>query len=489
VRALVFCWITTARVTGMPRSSLLVAALSFLAACTPTPAPNVLLIVIDTLRADHVGWSGERRQLTPFLDALAQSGHTFTNAYAQSSWTAPSMASLFTSRYPSQHGVRTGRSVLVDAEVTLAEVLKHHGYTTGAFGANRVLRADLGWQQGFDAYQILGGTPPQKPEGAGATVTLYKERGERLNAESLAWLDALRANGQPASPVLLYLQYMEPHIPYTAPADIVDRLMHQHENPERERQTYADMLFGHPGLWNKPTTEALQVINDLYAAEVISVDARLRELFAALEQRGFLSNAIVIITADHGDEHMEHGRIGHGTTLYNEVLKVPLLVRFPLQRGGSTVPDVVSLIDVAPTVLDAAGIPPPPSFEGQSLRRYADDGILARLRRLVGGDRTSPRVYSQLLEPPIGWHWPKRHDEAIVVGMHKLLLGDAGTESYDLSTDPTEQHPNGLAQSDQQALRHALEDLRGRAQRARSERIDRLDENVQHDMRALGYGD
>ena len=470
------------------RVGVVLAGICVLAACTHRSPPNILFIVIDTLRADRVGWYLGDRRLTEFLDSVGARSTVFWNAYAQSSFTPPSMASLFTSRYPSQHGVRTGRSVLSPAERTLAEELKEGGYVTGGFVANPVLSATLGYQQGLDTYQVLEG-PDTGPHPRGSFAR--KARADDVNRAGLTWLGTLTGS----APVFLYLHYMEPHLPYTPPRNILDRIMRRRGKQQEESQTYARMLFFEPKLWTHPDQEALCVIQDLYDAEVVSVDAALQDLFAELERRGFLWNTIVVVTADHGDEHLDHGRIGHGTTLYNEVTHVPLLLHAPGQRSRVDVRDVVSLIDVAPTVLQLAGLRAPDSFEGHCLVSPTSSVNLLRsmasyLSRLLG-TRSQSRAYSQLLEPPLGMASSQRlHSAAVVVGSRKLVVGMGGTESYDLGTDPAEQHPNAIPAPDQQVLAQALKELSAHAQRAsRREQVQALDERAKEQMRALGYGD
>ena len=470
---------------------LLVVGVSLLAAaCTrQPPPPNILFILIDTLRADRLGWYGGGRDLTPFLDTVGDRSTVFWNAYAQSSFTPPSMASLFTSRYPSQHGVRNGNSVLSSLEQTLAETLKAAGYVTGGFIANPVLKASLGYDQGLDAYQVL-----EPPESVPQPRALFaKPRAEEVNQAALAWLDAQTAR---AAPVFLYAHYMETHVPYTPPRAFIDRIMGRRGDMRQEWQTYERMLLKEPRLWTHPDADALRVIQDLYDAEVVSIDARLRDLFAELERVGFLRNAIVVITADHGDEHMEHGQIGHGTTLYNEVTHVPLLLQAPGQAERIDVHDNVTLIDVAPTVLELAGLRSPDSFEGNTLSPPASLSLtkrLARPLRGVLGPSAPSRAYSQLLDPPFGFAKSQQlHSEAIVLGSEKLIVSRGGDETYayDLKTDPGELQPNTLPADDQKTLTRALADASGGARRsAREEQVQELDENAKEQMRALGYGD
>lgn len=464
----------------------------FLAGCASGPPPNVVVVVIDTLRADRVGWYRGGRELTPFLDRLAERGTVFWSAYAQSSWTCPSVASLLTSRYQSQHNVVAHASVLAAEEITLAETLKAHGYATGAFIANRVLSARLGYAQGFDEYRVF---PSDLSAGDAAEMAklMVKGEAEALNQAALAWIDSLRRPGEPPPPAFVYLQYMEPHWPYTAPMAIVEKMVARHDDPARRRQILDRVMLAQirptdPNPWTEPTADELVAIEDLYDAEVRHLDDRLAELFAELDRRGFLANAVVAITSDHGDEFEDHGGLGHGTTLYDELIRVPLLLVGPATSARVDVADVVSLVDLAPTILAQAGIAVPPSFAGVSLagttswpRRQLD-----RLWRVLGlGGRSA---YSQLLEP-LGKPLPKQQDEALVAGADKLIGFEDGTEVfYDLQADPGERHPVVPSAAVAADLRRTLERERRRASRdPAAAATQALDAETKERLRALGY--
>ena len=465
--------------------AVLVASLLSLGACTRTRPPDIVLILIDTLRADRVGWYGSQRGLTPFLDSLGSRGTVFWNAYAQSSWTSPSMATLFTSRFPSQHGVNNYQAVLAADETTLAERLQAHGYVRGAFVANRLLNERHGWTQGYDAYETL------PPELSGQPPSPFaKARADVVNAAGLAWLDTLALAAPARPPVFLYLHYMEPHVPYTPPEPIARQIMSRRGRVDEEWATFGRMLFTDTHLWTAPDAAAFDVIVDLYDAEVLSLDAQLRELFAGLAQRGLLANAIVIVAADHGEELQDHGRLGHGTTLYNEVIHVPLLVIGPGQTERRDVHRLVSLVDIVPTVLALAAVQVPADVEGASLevdvQPSALGAVMAYLRNLRSSTGVpSDAVFSQLVERAAE---PKRHDAAVVLGHEKLIAAGESLETYDLEADPAETHNDAVA--DRQALTDTFDAFtRLVQQRSRRERVDQLDQKTEDAMRALGYGD
>jgi arylsulfatase A-like enzyme len=464
------------------RARLLAVALALLGACARRPAPNVLLIVVDTLRADGVGWVSGKPDVTPFLDSLAERAFVFRNAYAASSWTDPSVASLLTSRYASQHGVSTLLAVLAERERTLAEVLRKHGWATGGFSANSLLAAELGYDQGFEHWDSF-------PPGKATASTEPKERADRLNAKALAWLDGV-GHGRP---VFLYLQYMEPHFPYDPPGEYRRKALAGTGDAAAAERTLADMM-AHAERWSlTDDPEAIRIARALYDGEVTSLDARLREMFDALRARGFLDDAIVVVTADHGEEFGDHGHNGHGRTLYQEVIHVPLLVLLPGQTRGARIDEVASLVDVAPTLLDLVGILRPATVEGRSLASLVRPPSL--FRRATGvvewlaGHRgpSMPAAYAQIVSDSSGG--PLDHHHATIVGSRKLIVHADGTlEAYDLAADPGE-HASDPALGRLAEVQQATDELERRAARDPSPYMAAAapDDATTARMRALGY--
>lgn len=464
--------------TGRPsrarRWRILLAAF-VAAACGPAKPPNVLIVVVDTLRADRVGWYGGSRGLTPFLDSLAARGTVFWQAYAQSSWTSPSVASLLTSRYQAQHGVTVFESVLGPEEVCLPEVLQAHGWTTGAFVANSILESRFGWGQGFDTWAIVTGDVPLQPSLMWMDPR-SKPRARHVNQAALAWLDAVRRE-RPARPVLLYLHYMEPHTPYAPSTEAVDRVLRRHPDPERAREMIASLYRGiDPARWSRPDPASLAAIEDLYDSEVSDLDTSLRALFASLEERGFLRDAVVVVTADHGEEFREHGGMSHGSSLYEEIIRVPLLISSASDARSRAVREPVGLVDVAPTVLQLAGLAAPDSFEGRSLVHTA-----APVGEMV--------AYSEQADKPAWFAPPHRHDRAVITGTRKLIVtSGGGTETYDLARDPAERRRDLVAPSERHVLTLALTRARERALRNHSTaRRATMDAETRARLRALGY--
>ena len=343
--------------------------LALLGCGSPERPPNVLMVVLDTLRADRLGAYGSPRGLTPFLDELAAQGVVFENAYAPSSWTSPSVASLFTSRHPVQHGIATFDSVLGDGEATLAESLRGLGFASGGFSANFRIAGKLGFGQGFDVWQAYLGSD-------------VGDRGPKVPArfvrqEALAWL---KQAWQPDSPrpVFLYVHFMEPHSPYDPPDEVRQRLVPRASRAEVDA---ANALL--VGLrFDALSDQQVALLAELYDGEVAALDAELRSFFDALRSNGFLEHSIVAVVADHGEEFREHGMLLHGITLFEPGVRVPLLLLGPGLEAGRRVSQPVSLLDVAPTILDLLGSPAPAHFEGRSLLQgiRSEDG-----NRWIGG--------------------------------------------------------------------------------------------------------
>ena len=309
--------------------------------------PNIIIISIDTLRADHTGVYGYDRPTTPFLDRFAKECAVFENCQAQSSWTPPSVGSLFTSLYPTQHGsLGKDRIPLAEENRTLAELLGEAGYFTAAFSASPFIHPDFGFGQGF----MLFGFDPS-------------ENAAALNRMVLEWL-----KDRPPSPFFLYVMFFDPHFPYAPPAPF-----------DRKFQTGPD---GRP-LWEERRVtriksllelgasvgrETYEFLKSQYDAEIAFTDSQLELLIEELKARGLLENSILVITSDHGEEFLEHGGFGHGHTLYQELIRVPLIIRLPgPPREGTRIKTVVRQIDVLPTVLEEAGIALPEKIEGLSL--------------------------------------------------------------------------------------------------------------------------
>jgi arylsulfatase A-like enzyme len=416
----------------------LLAALPGSSACGPrtTPAsgpraggkPSIILISIDTLRPDHLGMSGYRRDTSPFLDSLAGQGVRFVNAFAQASWTLPSHVSMLTSTHPRTHQVENASRSLAPSLPTVAELLKRQGYLTAGFVTWIYLSSEFGLGRGYDRYDEL--LPPPAERQAG---THQAARAGELVDRVSAW-----AAGVPATPYFLFLHLFDPHMNYEPPLDDARRFDPTLESTEAGSYAYLTRFISglHPAPVPIPPAVRDRAMA-LYDGEIRYTDDQLKRLFHDLETAGLLANTWIVITSDHGEEFAEHGSMeGHQWTLYDEVLRVPLVVLSPpAQRTARTVARMAQSIDIAPTLLAVAGVAPPNSFEGRSLLPW----ILGE--NPTGGDEIS---FSQIRRFNLKW--------AIRTPRYKLIYtGDAGRrrgrsaarpgfEMYDLSADPGERH-------------------------------------------------
>ena len=374
----------------MTRVLTLVLAAAALAGCgrQPPAAPArfpgapVILISIDTLRADHLPAYGYRAGSTPAIDRLANAGILFEDAYSQSPLTLPSHASLLSGRLPFNHGVRDNIGYAVaSGERTLAARFKAAGYATGGAVSSYVLRRQTGIALGFDFFDdalTIAGTGESLSE---------TERDGRVTVDALAgWID-----GHAGEPFFAFLHLYEPHAPYAPPSS------HASASPYDGEIAYADALVG-----------------------------RLLDRLAA---RGILDRAIVTLVSDHGEGLGDHGEAEHGLFLYREALHVPLVVRLPGgARGGTRVAGAAALVDVAPTLLEFAGTPID-GVDGQSLvAAFSAPRVPDRL------------VYSETMYPRLHFGWS---DLASAIDGRYHYIRAPKPELYDVAADPGERQKSG----------------------------------------------
>jgi arylsulfatase A-like enzyme len=421
----------------------------------PAGAPDVILVTLDTTRADHLSTYGYGRETSPALTAFAEDALLFTQARSPAAWTLPGHASLFTGMYPSRHGAhfagawlpgesRDGRRMvafpLAPAAVTMAEALRDRGYQTGGFVANfSYLYRDFGVAQGFgryeDAPRLLLRLRPvglRLAQRVRPSFCLVPFRSApEINAAALAWLD----RAPRGRPVFLFVNYMEAHQPRLAatPHDRWSR-----ELPEAARLARKHLYYEH-AVRDLPESER-RFIAANYDGQVAAMDDALGALLAALRARGRYENALVIVTADHGEFLGEHDQMGHiGQMLYEPVLHVPLVVKYPgaaRPRGRSTAP--VQLVDVLPTVLAAAGAPLPPGVQGEAL-----------------SDVTHPSLAEEDIDPYLVSRYGQQYDRSIRVlydGGYKLIRTSRGASMlFDLSRDPGEHNDLAAAEPERAA--------------------------------------
>ncbi len=427
-----------------------------------------MLIVVDTLRADHLGVYGYARPTSPHIDAFAARSVVFERAFAPSSWTAPSMGSMFTGEWPSRHRagelkrsdegrivLENGRKVFAKpsrAHAMLAETLASAGFATGAVVTNEVLVGGSGFERGFADFGELG----------------HAARGPEVTRAALAWLDA-----RGDRPFFLWVHYFDPHLPYDATppfaGSFTKRLATRLETPVTKPQPIRELV-------PPPGPADRRYLNAAYDEEIALVDAAVGELLEGLEARGLDERALVILTSDHGEELFEHGGFEHGHALHRELVHVPLVVHAPGWLVPGPVDEPVSLVDVYPTILEALGI------------EHRMDGPA---RSLSGPARGEPAVGAPralLLESLLYGH----DRVGLVEWPYKLVVGPrAERRLFDLENDPEELKPlkqEAPTRDRAQRMQTALEALRAEARAGRPPREDRaLDEETKRQLGALGY--
>jgi arylsulfatase A-like enzyme len=313
-------------------------------------------VVVDTLRADRLGCYGAERDTSPSLDALARGGVRFERAYATAPWTKPAVASMFTGLYPAAHGAGRVKNALPEGARTLAEILREAGYRSAGVVSHDVVRAVNGFAQGFDRYleSEAGGHDHVSTPG--------------VTEQALAELADLAAGD---APFFLFVHYFDPHYNYKR---------HPGVGFAAER---AGRLDGSQPLvslrrWGEDLSDAeLGFLRDLYDEEIRFTDAGIGRLLEGLERSGRGGNTYVVATADHGEAFLEHGWLGHTRSLYDVLLRVPLLVRGP-GLDPRVVEEPVSLVGLLPTVLDLLGVEPPQGLHGVSLAPALRGGAAPR---------------------------------------------------------------------------------------------------------------
>lgn len=311
-----------------------------------TPTRGLILISLDTLRADHLGAYGYESATSPFLDSLAARGTLFERVWAQYPSTLTSHMSLFTGLYPQEHGVLPPDGVLSAAIPTVPELLRRHGLRTGGFTEGGLMRGNFGFARGFERFSDRA------------------ERTERDIETTLArGLDFLDGVG-PQERFFLFLHTYVVHAPY-APPEPYDTMFWPGPRPDAPPPE-----TGHLQQFNRELTPLASEIVDYYRSQydgsIRYMDDRLREFFGEVERRGLMDEVTVVVLSDHGEEFREHGEFAHAQ-IYDETLHVPLLVVRPDGPAGQRVEGPAELVDVTPTLLDLAGVRPPEGLSGSTL--------------------------------------------------------------------------------------------------------------------------
>jgi arylsulfatase A-like enzyme len=330
----------------------------------PPTGYNVLLISLDTLRADHLSCYGYKRATSPRIDEVAKEGVLFENAVAASNWTVPSHMSMLTSLYPSWHGVETTKSHLGDAVPTLAQVLAKQGYTTAAFVTGSSLDHKFGFSHGFQLYDDFTAismceTNLFEDHPANSTTVFDVPTDHVITNLATLWL---KKHGQ--EKFFLFLHYWDCHSDYIPPAPY-DRLFDPgYKGKENGRNVFDREKEIESGIAPRDLAHLMA----LYDGEIAHTDDHVGQVLQLLREMGLAEKTLLIIVADHGEGFLEHGKIFHGNTLFEELIHVPLILRLPgVIPAGRRIKDNVSQVDLMPTVLRLLGVPQPEGLQGIDL--------------------------------------------------------------------------------------------------------------------------
>lgn len=456
---------------------------------------NILLILTDTLRADFLGCYGGQWHASPAADRLAADGVLFQNHIAQSTWTLPSTASLLTSRYPSSHGAVAPAHPIAEGAETLTEVLARAGYRTAAFTENFHILPRNGFGRGFDSfwaiwlpwvfddavlYRVAAKlhlptielTDKNRFPDAVTNPEQVNWDARATTDEALEWLDD---SGD--APFFAYIHYMGPHGPYGPREYLLDREPPAVAVTDHPQDMGGALPLGPKG---KPVTaQAMADMKTLYAADILYVEREIERILDWVRSTGRSEETLVIFTSDHGEEFYDHGAWNHGSSAFQEVLRVPFIIRAPgLAKAGLRIAESTTHIDVMPTVLDLAGIDGPERVQGRSLRPL-----------LEGRELAAVPAYTEV--------FPVRPPNCTIVSLvkehYKLIQveldGNTASMLYDLEADPLELddiYERDVPRGDSLAVELALWDAVAGEYGAESRAVP-LDSRQIEALRALGY--
>ena len=400
------------RYTVLVFLSLMAAGCTEQAGCRiPDTGKNVVLIIIDTLRADHLSCYGYSRETSPEMDSLARNGTVWLNAVSQAPWTLPSHASIWTGLSVKAHGTNhiggiEGFDMKLDTRLpSLPSEVQGSGYQTSGFTNFVLLSEEFGFNIGFDHYDC---------EGSGTRTA------EDTFDAFLAWLDNQAEEKNFFSVIHVY----DVHLPY-APVPPYDTAF----SAQGQRRIDGWEIADDGRILNPDDRDHLV---SMYDGEILYVDDQIRRLLSEMRSRGLAENTVIIITSDHGEEFFEHGGVGHGHALFQEQLHVPLIISGPGIEAGKEVSDPVALFDIMPTVLGILNIPVPRTIEGADILSGS-----AGIRPIPSGGVSPDRFF--LANTPL----EEFQSFSILYGTDKIIasMGIDSLTGYDLAADPLELNP------------------------------------------------
>lgn len=365
------------------------------------PAKNVIVVMVDTLRADHVAAYGKTDTRAPALDAFAKAGVVFERFSAVEDWTKPSCATMLTGLYPVTHQTETDGAKLPDNVPMVTEEMQKLGIKTGGFVANGYVSGKFGFEKGWDSY------------------TNYIRENKRTEAENVfrdahAWIQKRKQAGER---FYAYVQTIDPHVPYDPPEELISLYDKEYGGTIRPRNT-AQLLEDIKKGKFKPTAEDKERVHALYQGEITYHDKWFDDFLKKLDKQGLLEETLIVVVSDHGEEFWDHGSVGHGHQIHQELIHVPYIMHWKgTLEAGKRIAENHDHTCLVPTLFDAMDLKAPAYLEGQSVLGVA-----------MGGHLPGPKA---------GFSTHQGDREAVWSGRHKLLMrGPASTHLYDLEADP-----------------------------------------------------
>jgi arylsulfatase A-like enzyme len=459
--------------------------------------PDILIVPFDALRADHMSAYGYHRRTTPAVEEFAREATLFLNPYAQSSWTRPSVATLFTGVQPATHQCHTVPTRLPEALVTLPEVLRENGYRTAVIARNALVSSAFGYGRGVDMMLT------ERPGPSGQTILghILRQGSKRTSVLSFAftstqWFNALDLqpdrlardddipgalfewiDGLHGESYFAYLHFLSPHSPYACPASPSNRFRSAFAQSRSATIPPRNHGIAPSAASERPPSGEVDALIANYDQCVAYADSLFEQILVGLERRNLLQKTAIFLLSDHGEEFGELGTWGHGHSLHEGVIRVPLILSLPLRvRPGARVSKPVRLLDVPPTVLDLAGLPIPQSFQGASLLKAVED------------EKPSKRTIWAEIE-----YGPWLRSDALLVDAFKLIATQSGGKDsiqlFDLSKRSAEgRDVAALDPMRASAMRKTLEAMQQEAAMRRvAVKNAVIDPDTKERLRALGY--
>lgn len=396
---------------GVLSSASILGALSSISCDNKWKDMNVLFVSLDTLRGDHCGFLGYKRKTTPFLDDFSRNAAIFERMHTHSPWTDQSHASIFSSLYPRVHSISFKTNNYL--RFSIASILKERGFNTAGFVETISLDSRIGVATGFDTYMNVEYPKQYEPN-----------RAPNNNKRVFEWL-----KGNHKSKFFLFVHYFDIHYPYNPPGD------YRHTFHKGEYRKDIKYFGANPWSTGNPTKEQLQQVIDLYDGEIAFTDHHLSNLINKLDEYRLLDRTIIVIFSDHGEGFYEHGQMNHGNSLYQELLRIPTIIKFPDGFGsGRRISGITRSIDITPTVLDYLGVEREKSMQGMSLLDMIENNRRKDLLFFADGIR-----YAMCFREK-NWKLIYNHqmtDE--IVKKYNFTAPRPEFELYNLANDPKEQ--------------------------------------------------